>query len=137
MSLPTTEPAKRLGILFGRRLGTAWSEKEIKAYKQLFKSGCFTDLNDLALVERYTIAQRRKGNNGHHRRDLITLLNNFMGELDRAREWNLKHGGSRGNARTKKEYVHYEEISEEQAAKNKAFIAPLMAELRQRLKMNV
>lgn len=38
------------------------------------------------MVCRYTEAERAKGDDGRHRRDLLTFLNNFTGELDRARE---------------------------------------------------
>lgn len=88
---PTTEPAQRIAIMFNRRLTTPWSDKEIKAYRILVKDRCFTKLDDLGLLERYYAFERRKGDKGFHRRDLPTFLNNYRGELDRARYWDAKH----------------------------------------------
>jgi len=78
---PTTPQALRIASLFNRRSSTAWSAKEIRAFKAMGK----VDPEDLELVCRYTENERRKGNDGRHRRDLLTFLNNFPGELDRAR----------------------------------------------------
>lgn len=87
-SIPTTPPAQKIAALFGRRLTTPWSEKEIKAYKQLVKDGLFMSLTDLNMVERYHLSEKRKGDKGFHRRELQTFLNNFRGEIDKARDWN-------------------------------------------------
>ncbi len=86
MNIPTTESAKRLATLMNRRSTTPWSDREIRRYKELVKSKCFETFDDLDLIERYYVSQRRK-DNGIHRRDLLTLLNNYTGELDRARAW--------------------------------------------------
>lgn len=51
------------------------------------------DLNDLALVEKYYEFERKKGDKGIHRRDLATFLNNYGGEVDRARLWAEKFPG--------------------------------------------
>ena len=80
------DPIQRIATLFGRRNTTAWSEKEVRRYKVLVKDGYLTN-EDMDLIERYYAFQRRKGDKGIHRRDLYTFLNNFPGELDRAREW--------------------------------------------------
>jgi hypothetical protein len=80
--LPTSEPAIRIAKLFGRKLTTEWSPKEIKAFKLLKP-----ELDDLALIEVYYEFERKKGGDGWHRRDLQTFLNNYLGELDRARAW--------------------------------------------------
>lgn len=85
---PTTEYAKRIAALFRRRLTTNWSEKEIRQYKKLVKDGYF--IEDLELVERYYVFERRKGDMGIHRRDLQTFLNNYPGEVDRAKLWDLR-----------------------------------------------
>jgi hypothetical protein len=45
----------------------------------------FKELADLELVIRYEMAEAKK--NGYHRRDLLTFLNHYHGELDRARGW--------------------------------------------------
>lgn len=81
-NIPTSPQALRIAALFRRRPTTPWSAKEVKAYKAIGK----IDPEDLELVCRYTEAERQKGENGRHRRDLATFLNNFTGELDRARE---------------------------------------------------
>ncbi len=41
-------------------------------------------LESLDLIERYYAVERAKGDEGIHRRDMLTFLNNFTGELDRA-----------------------------------------------------
>lgn len=79
--LPTTPQSQRIAALFHRRLTTAWSESEVKAYREL---GVIAE-DDLTAVERYYAAERAKGDEGRHRRDLGTFLNNFSGELDRAK----------------------------------------------------
>jgi hypothetical protein len=45
---------------------------------------------ELDLVFRYTLSEQSKGDNGRHRRDLVTFLNNYTGELDRAKAWKSK-----------------------------------------------
>jgi len=81
-NIPTTPQALRIAMLFRRRPTTPWSDKEVRAYKKLGK----IDPEDLEVVCRYTESERAKGDEGRHRRDLATFLNNFTGELDRARE---------------------------------------------------
>lgn len=80
---PTTEFAQRISKLFNKRLTTAWSEKEIKAFKALTRRDAITH-DALDLIEAYYHTQRERGDEGRHRRDLQTFLNNFDGELDRA-----------------------------------------------------
>ncbi len=84
--ITTTEIPDRIARLFNRRPLTPWSEKEVRRYKQLVKDKVLTGVNDLELIERYYVYQRKR-ENGIHRRDLYTFLNNFSGELDRARAW--------------------------------------------------
>lgn len=79
--LPTTPQAQRIATLFSRRFTTAWSEGEVRAYKKI---GNVSE-SDLDLIERYYSRERARGDDGKHRRDLGTFLNNFTGELDRAR----------------------------------------------------
>jgi len=73
---------KRLQSIFNRRDSTVWSAKEMKA----FDAACPIDEADLAAVEAYYRAERHKEKN-ICRRDLLTLLNNWPGETDRARAW--------------------------------------------------
>ncbi len=84
--IPTTESAKRISTMFGRRITTPWAEKEVRKYRELIKAGYLSN-EDLDVIERYYAFQRRKGDSGIHRRDLCTFLNNAAGELDRATAW--------------------------------------------------
>ncbi len=84
--IPTTELPDRIARLFNRRPLTPWSEKEVRRYRQLVKDKVLTSVDDLDVIERYYVYQRKR-ENGIHRRDLYTFLNNFSGELDRARAW--------------------------------------------------
>lgn len=90
-AVPTTELALRIGRLFHRRPTTEWAEKEIRQYRVLVRAKCFVELEDLTLVEQYYAFERKRGDNGKHRRDLYTFLNNFQGEVDRANLWRELH----------------------------------------------
>lgn len=76
---PTTERSKTIASLFGRRETTAWDEKEIKAFRATQKH---PDEDFNLVIEFY-----QKSNSPFLRKDLGTFLNNFTGELDRARKW--------------------------------------------------
>lgn len=90
--LPTSDPAKRLHALFNRRPDTHWDTKEVVKFRQLVKNKAFEKPEDLELIERYTISERKKGLRvGYYRRNLYTLMNNWCGELDKAREWEALH----------------------------------------------
>lgn len=91
MSLPTSDAAKWVATLMRRRLTTHWSAKEVRQFRILAKQRCFDNAEDLALMEAYYKAERKKGENGCHRRDLYTFLNNVQGELDRATLWREQH----------------------------------------------
>lgn len=80
-NFPTTTQALRIAAIFARRPTTAWSDKEVAAFKSLLP----IHDDDLALVERFYAAERAKGDDGRERRDLITFLNNFAGESDKAK----------------------------------------------------
>lgn len=83
--VPTTEHALRIAKVFKRRAETPWDEKEIKAYQKL----CPMSHEDLALVEEYYQENRDKPDN-ICRTALYTFLNNYQGEVDRARQWKSK-----------------------------------------------
>ncbi len=68
---------KRINGWYHRRDNTPWSEKELRAYKKLPP----TSDDELDLLERYTTKHE------HARRDIPTLLNNWQGDIDRARRW--------------------------------------------------
>jgi hypothetical protein len=71
----------RIGAIFSRRPSTAWSLKEQRAFEAHARSLTEAELQEL---ERYYAAERGKGDEGIHRRDLLTFLNNLPGERDRA-----------------------------------------------------
>ena len=81
VNIPTTEAAQRIAHLFDRRFTTPWSDKEIAAFKK-----AKPQVSDFEVIVRYYAQERAKPDNkGIHRRDLLTFLNNYAGELDRAR----------------------------------------------------
>lgn len=89
---PTSEPAKRIAAIFHRQLTTSWSEKEIKQFRSLVKDGCFESMDGLAIVERcYKKQWPPNRDKNILRHDLITFLNNYRGELDKATAWNEAH----------------------------------------------
>lgn len=68
----------RINALFNRKENTEWSDGEISKLKKLIKRGQF--ISELEEIERlYGSGYKYK------RKDLITLLNNWTGELDKAR----------------------------------------------------
>lgn len=70
----------RIGNLFKRRVTTPWSEKELRALAAL--RGVQED--DVVAVEAY-YSERIPPEKDFRRRDLLTLLNNWPGEVDRAK----------------------------------------------------
>lgn len=72
------EVKKRINYLFNRRETTSWTAKETAQLKAIAKRNGVLD--ELAEIETLY-------NSGYkyRRRDIITFLNNFSGELDRAR----------------------------------------------------
>lgn len=70
----------RLNALFKRKPTTRWDPKELKVYKSISP----VDDADLRLLESYYSASIPHDRD-YRRRDLPTLLNNFRGEVDRAR----------------------------------------------------
>lgn len=79
-----TDMMVRVGALYGRKATTQWSKKEEKAYRDI---GSIT-AEDVKMIERYHVEMKKQPEDkAFHRRDLITLLNNWSSELDRAREY--------------------------------------------------
>jgi len=68
----------RVGAMVRRRPTTPWSTKEIKALKEVFEFN--TPEEDILLVE-----ARYKSDDKYLRRELMTLLNNWNGEVDKVR----------------------------------------------------
>jgi hypothetical protein len=88
--IPQTNLAKRVAAIVHRRETTPWSEKEVRAYKKLYKAGAFNE-RDISSVERFQAFQRRRGENGFHRRGLLTLLNHWGEEVDHGTEHDELH----------------------------------------------
>jgi len=84
----TTAYALRVGAIFRRKPGTFWSEKEVKRFKTLLPFNA----QDFAIVERYYARQWPPCSDRNMlRHDLYTFLNNYPGEVDRARVWCEAH----------------------------------------------
>ena len=69
----------RIGRMLGRKDGTLWTVAEAVALKTVNPQA-----DEIALMEGYYLAEIDRDED-FRRRDLITLLNNWNGELDRAR----------------------------------------------------
>lgn len=69
----------RIGKWFNRRESTKWSDKELKALKSVIKLN--TPEEDLVVLETWYMS-----NDKYKRKDIVTLLNNWNGEIDRAKE---------------------------------------------------
>jgi len=73
---------KRLCRLYNRRETTRWSKKELDALKYIEP----VDEEDLRTIERYYGA-KIPPDKDYRRRDLQTLINNWNGEVDRAKKF--------------------------------------------------
>ncbi len=88
----------RVGAIFHRQPGSKWSERERKALIGLYPQ----PEEDLSLIERYYAALWPPHNERNIlRHDLGTLLNNWPGELDRARK-HFDRNNINGHAKTQK-----------------------------------
>ncbi len=86
--LPRCEHALRLAAIFKRPATTEWSPNETKELRRTGK----IEEEDLQVLEKYYAAHyppEAKRNPLRH--DLVTLLENLRGEVDRARRWDLKN----------------------------------------------
>jgi hypothetical protein len=73
---------------FKRRASTQWSPKELKALKQAETLN--TTPEDIELLEKFYLS-----NAPYRRHDIVTLLNNWNTEIDRARGWKEGRNGSK------------------------------------------
>ncbi len=85
---PQSEDAKRIAHMMGRRETTAWTDKERRALRAISP----IDREDMEVVEAYYLAERSSPDS-ICRKDVCTLLNNWPGEVDRARAWAAKRRG--------------------------------------------
>ena len=81
VSCPDTDSARRLAAVFKRRDGTMWSQLESEKLALLEP----IHPEDLVLIERY-FEKHGKETPCYLRHDLVTLLNNWNTEVDRARK---------------------------------------------------
>jgi hypothetical protein len=77
-----TKAMKYIGALFGRGENTLWNQYEAKALEDIGE----LVLDEVNLIGRYYRAEMEHGDD-IRRRSVETLLNNWMGELDRAALW--------------------------------------------------
>ena len=75
----------RIGAWFKRRPATKWTKKELKALKEIGE----IDDQDFDALEKYYTADISKDD--YRRQTIATLLNNWPGELDRARNYKPPH----------------------------------------------
>jgi len=76
----------RIGKLLNRREDTKWSKKEIALLKEIGEP----NEEDLQLLEKFYFAEIPKDRD-YRRTSLQTLLNNWNGEIDKARFYNLEN----------------------------------------------
>lgn len=111
--IPTSEQSKRIAGIFHRRLSTAWTDDEVKAYKKI---GTIPE-DELVAVEKYYAANWPPMTGVNIlRHDIRTFLNNFSGEVDRA-----KHVMAGKNGHSKPE-VEKSEWKQWLKTQNQAFV---------------
>lgn len=81
----------RVSKWFGRKPSTRWSEKELRALKAV--EALKTPDEEIEFLEKYYLSDAE-----FKRRDIITLLNNWNGEIDRSKNENPKRTFANGIA---------------------------------------
>lgn len=76
----------RIGKLLGRRDSTAWSKKELDALRQIGEP----PEDELAMIEKFYAAEIPKADD-YRRTTMQILLNNWTGEIDKARLYKLQN----------------------------------------------
>lgn len=74
-----------LGSWFRRKPTTRWSAKEVKAFKAICDHDGFPP--EIHVVRAWYTAKINEKDADFRRRDLLTLLNNWTGEIDRAKQF--------------------------------------------------
>jgi hypothetical protein len=83
---PESDFRQRLRALYGRRATTPWTPKERKVLATIEANP--DALEDLSLIEKHYAAMKAgPKDKDYRRRDMQTLLNNWSGAVDRARNW--------------------------------------------------
>lgn len=88
-NVPTQPLSRAVADLYRRSYDTGWSDKELTAFVKACRAGM--TLETLAEVAAHYKSERKKETH-FCRHDLLTFLNNFPGELDRARAVKPKAG---------------------------------------------
>jgi len=94
-----TPDMEQIGTWFKRRPGTLWSVAEAEALADI---QCAPD--EVGAIERYYKAAIPKEQD-YRRRDLLTMLNNWQGELDRARRWESENGRTATHVDTRRNKI--------------------------------
>lgn len=84
-----THEMKRIGSWFGRKETTLWTLEEYEAF-QAIQEGCRGEAQIQGMEFFYT-AEEKESDPLYRRTTLKTLLNNWMGELEKARAYNKKN----------------------------------------------
>ena len=84
-----TETMKRIGSWFGRKETTLWTIEE-KELLDMIQNDCIGE-DQLDGMEYFYTLDEQPFNPTYRRTTLKTLLNNWMGELEKARSYNEKH----------------------------------------------
>jgi len=82
----------RVEAIFHRRINTPLSIAEARAWKAARAGIESTSQEDFELLEAYYAEKEDKDAPLYRRKNLETLLNNFAGEIDRARQWQAARG---------------------------------------------
>lgn len=77
----------RIGLFLKRRPETDWQENEIKAFKAIS-----FDPEEVSIVEAFYKAPERDKEPLFRRTGMLALLNNWNGEVDKARAWAKRNG---------------------------------------------
>lgn len=94
--IPKSPEALAICELFNRRPSTEWDQKHVRKFRDGVRRGVIT-LASIGKISEYYAAERSKGEEGRHRRDIGTFVNNFDGELDRAEAF-LSNGHANSDA---------------------------------------
>jgi hypothetical protein len=82
----------QVGALMRRQEGTPWDARELAAFRAARLDDCTeADFDSQLWTMRPYYHAKIAGEKDYRRRDLLTLLNNWTGELDRARAWARDH----------------------------------------------
>ena len=79
----------RAGTLLRKRADTLWDHAEIRAYAKNKSVIAATDEADWLVLEKFYAAPQAET---FARKSLATLLNNWNGEIDRAKNWQIEAG---------------------------------------------